>query len=248
MLTYDDLDHFDERTMAGLFGLADAEAKANALKRRERILACLRFCRDIPEEELGEAGLLTARRLIKRALRTGLRDCPQRAESLESLLAGALLALGDPPLPAYEAAEVAALRHAVEREIEAAARARVDTDTDAPFLLEILRRGDFAIGPASDLASLDEAIGKFGGNAEVDLELILDGDDHPAGVHVRLGVACGFWRWSAPNGCSLAFADGNSLALPAYDALIPVLLAGLSVQSGRAITLWAKAVKGQRLN
>lgn len=245
MLTYDDLDHFDERTLARLFGAADAKAPADILKRRKRIVACLRFCRDIREDELGEAGLLTARRLLKRALRTRQRERRGQAEGIEHLLADALRALGEPGGMAYEAAEVAALRHAVEREIQTAAQALVGADTGVRFLIEILARGDFAIGSNSDVAALDDAIGRFNGSAAVEIDLILDGDDRPASVRVGFTIACGFWRWSAPQGCSLAFADGGSAVLPANDALVTVLLAGLSVQSGRAVTLWSR---GLRLN
>lgn len=248
MLTYDDLDHFDERTMAGLFALPGAEEQANALKRRERILACLRFCRDVAFEELPEAGLQTARRLLKRALRSQQRSRRSQPEIIEDFLAGALQALGETAGPSAEAAEVAALRHSVEREIEAAALARLHGDTRLPLLLETLAQGDFEIGAGSNLEALDEAIGKFSGQAEVDIELILDGDGYPASARFHLAIACGLWRWSALDGCTIAFDDDAPLSLPANDALVPVLLAGLSVQGGRAVTFWAKAVHPQAVS
>lgn len=244
MLTYDDLDHFDERTMAGLFASPDKEAEADTRKRRERILACLRFCRDAVAEDLSEGGLMIARRLLRRALRSQQRDHRAHTELVQDLLEDALAALGEHVRPAYEAAEVAALRHTVEREIEAAARARGAGETVVPALFELLARGDFYISPASDLARLDEAIGKFNGSAQVEIEFALDAD-LPAKARIRLAIACGLWRWSALPGATVAFDDGEEQPLPAGDALVPVLLAGLSLQSGRAITLWASAMQTQ---
>lgn len=249
MLTYDDLDHFDERTMSGLFGLPNPDDQANVHKRRERILACLRFCRDVTVEDLPEGGLHTARRLLRRALRSQQRDPRMRSEVIEEFLGDALQALGDASQPDAEPAEAAALRYSVEREIEANALLRAGNESVAPQVLETLARGDFRIGTGSRLAALDDALGKFNGSAVVELELVLDGG--PACARARLAVACGLWRWAAQEGCSLALDGDETLPLPAGDALASVLLAGLAVQSGRAITLWARAVQaspGMRLN
>lgn len=251
MLTYDDLDHFDEQTMAGLFALHDGEEQANVLKRRERILACLRFCRDIAFEELPEAGVQTARRLLKRALRSQQRNRRMQPEAIEDFLENALRALGEPRSRDTEAAEVAALRHSVEREIESAAQARLHGETRLPLLLEALARGDFELSTGSRLGPLDEAIGKLNGRAEIELELILDSGGCPTVARFHMAVACGLWRWSAQEGCSVAVDGEEALALPAGDVLVPALLAGVSAQGGRAIAIWAQAVHARpagRLN
>jgi hypothetical protein len=247
MLTYDDLDHFDEKTMAGLFALQSAEEQSNAIKRRERILACLRFCRDVGFEELPEAGVHTARRLLKRALRNQQRSRRMQPELIEDFLQGALRALGEPCGRTEEAAEVAALRHSVEREIETAAVGRLHGATRAPILLDVLACGDFEISAESDLASLDEIVGKFNGRAEIDLELVLDGNGSPDTARVHLVVACSLWHWSVLDGCSVTFDEAEPLSLHAGDELIPVLLAGVSAQGGRALAMWAQAVHAQQL-
>lgn len=245
MLTYDDLDHFDEQTMAGLFALPGAEEQGNALKRRERILACLRFCRDVAFEDLPDAGVLTARRLLKRALRNQQRSRRAQPEVVEDFLLAALRALGEPCGRHEEAAEVAALRHSVEREIESAAQAHLRGDSRLPLLLEMLARGDFEIGTDSNLAPLDEALGRFNGLAVIDLVLLLDGAGAPATARIHLPMACGLWRWTVREGCTVALDENMPLALPADDALIPALLAGMSLQGGRAITIWAQAVQAR---
>lgn len=242
MLTYDDLDHFDEQTMARLFASHDAQEEAQVLKRRERILACLRFCRDVGFEELPEAGLQTARRLLKRALRCQQRSRRSQPEVIGDFLEGALRALGESGCRQEEAAEVAALRHLLEREIEAAALAHQHGDTRLPLLLEALALGQFEIGAESELGALDEALSKFNGRAEIDLEIILDGDSCPSTARAHLVITCGLWRWSALDGCSVAFDDGDPLPLLVSDALLPVLLAGVATQGGRAATIWAKAM------
>jgi hypothetical protein len=253
MLTYDDLDHFDEPTLAGLFAQAGDEGPGNAQKRRERILACLRFCRNVAFDDLPEAGVQTARRLLKRALRNQQRSRRSQPEVIGDFLEAALRALGEPCGRHEEAAEVAALRHSVEREIESAARARLHGDTRLPLLLETLARGDFEIGTDSNLAPLDEALGRFNRLAAVDLVLVLvlDGEAAPAMARIHLPIACGLWRWTVREGCSVAFDADTPLPLPADDALVPAVLAGLSLQGGRAIAIWAEAVQARprgRLN
>lgn len=245
MLTYDDLDHFDEQTLTGLFALAGDDEQGNALKRRERVLACLRFCRDVAFEDLPEAGVQTARRLLKRALRNQQRSRRSQPEVVEDFLLAALRALGEPCGRHEEAAEVAALRHSVEREIEAAAQARRHGGSRLPLLLETLARGDFEIGTDSNLAPLDEALGRFNGLAAIDLVLVLDGEGVPATARIHLPIACGLWRWTVREGCAVAFDEEMPQPLPADDALIPAVLAGVSLQGGRAITIWAQAVQAR---
>lgn len=245
MLTYDDLDHFDEQALAGLFGLAGDDGQGNALKRRERLLACLRFCRDVAFEDLPEAGVQTARRLLKRALRNQQRSRRAQPEVVEDFLLAALRALGEPCGRHEEAAEVAALRHSVEREIEAAAQARRQGGSRLPLLLETLARGDFEIGTDSNLAPLDEALGRFNGLAAIDLALVLDGEGVPATARIHLPIACGLWRWTVREGCTVAFDEDTPQPLPADDAIIPAVLAGVSLQGGRAITIWAQAVQAR---
>lgn len=245
MLTYDDLDHFDERTMAGLFDPAvSVREQAQTQRRRERILACLHFCRDIPSGQLPADGMLTARKLLRRALRRHRREHGPAAEEMADFLESALAALGEPGGEAQEPIEVAALRHAVEREMEAAARTRSSTGTAVPALLEALARGDFEIGAGSDVASLQEAARKFNGSAEIEIQLRLDGGEFDSGslARFRLSIACGLWRWSAQPGCCVALDGQEPISLAVDDELLPVMLAGLSVQGGRAITLWSAAV------
>lgn len=245
MLTYDDLDHFDEQAIAGLFAMHSAEEQSNTLKRRERMLACLRFCRNVAFEELPDAGVQTARRLLKRALRSQQRSRRVQPEVIEDFLQGALRALGEPFGRMEEAAEVAALRHSVEREIESAAMAHLHGDTRVPILVDALACGDFEISADSNLASLDEIVGKFNGRADIDLEFILDGDSYPGTARVHLSIASSLWRWTVLDGSNIALDDGKPLALPAADALIPIVLAGVSAQGGRALSIWAQAVHAQ---
>lgn len=246
MLTYDDLDHFDERTMAGLFDPAVAvQERAEAQRRRERILACLRFCRDIPSGQLSADGMQTARRLLRRALRRQHREPRPAPDGMADFLAGALAALGDAMERPEESIETAALRHAVEREMEIAAQARASAGTVVPDVLEALARGDFEISADSDVAALEEASRRFNASAGVDIRLHLDGGGFPAGAEtsIRLTIACGLWRWTAQPGCSIALGGGDPVALAQDDELLPVMLAGLAVQGGRAISLWAGAVR-----
>lgn len=246
MLTYDDLDHFDEKTMAVLFSRYGAQEQADVQKRRERILACLRFCRDVDFDELPEGGVQKARRLLKRALRSQQRNRRPQVDVIGDFLEAALRALGEPCCREEEAAEVAALRHSVEREIESAAQARLHAESRLPLLLETLACGDFELGKGSNLARLEDIIGKFNGQAEIDLEFVLDSDGYPSVAHIHLPLACGLWRWSVLDGCSVAFDEDEPLQLPSGDALIPVLLAGVSAQGGRALAIWSQAVHGQR--
>lgn len=250
MLTFDDLDHFDDRAVANLYAVLGADAE-DARQRRERLLACLRFCRDVAYETLPESGVLAARRLLKRALRSQQRNQHASPEAIEDFLAGALRALGSSGWRDEEGAEVAALRHLVEREIEAAACHRLHDVTRLPALLQSLARGDFEIGPDSDLAALEDLVGKFGGRAEIGLELILDGSGGPDHAVVRLGIACGLWRWSAPQGGRITLDGGAPVTLAADDALVPVILAGVSAQGGRALSIWSQATHAKptgRLN
>lgn len=243
MLTYDDLDHFDSRTMAGLFDPAVAlQEQAGTAMRRERILASLHFCRDVSTASLAAGGLEKGRRLLRRALRSQQRDrCPPPAERL-AWLEGALLALGENPRRNEESPEIAALRHAVEREIESAARTRFGMRSAFPALLAALAQGDFEIGPASRVADLEEAGRRFGAVADIEVELLLD-ECEAAAARIRLAVACGLWRWSLQEGGWVEFAGGEALPLAADDELPAVLLSGISVQGGRLLAQWAAAVQ-----
>lgn len=249
MLTYDDLDHFfDERVMAGLLDPALApQESASARVRRERILACLHFCRGIPSEQLAADGMHTARRLLRRALRSHQRE--RRAVGAEALdfVMEALEVLGESQERQDESAAAAAVRHAVEREIEAAAQARSPAGSAVPRLLAALARGDFEMGTDTQVAALEEASRKFNGSAEVEFHFRLDGDSPDASGHaqVRLAIACSLWRWSALPGATVVIDGQAPVPLASDDELLPVMVAGLSAQNGRLITQWAAAVHGE---
>lgn len=243
MLTYDDLDHFDDRSIAGLFADAALTESADARMRRERMLACLRFCRDVPSAELRDNGLGAARRLLRRAWRSQQRDRRLPPEVLAGTVENALHGLGELTRRPGESAEAASWRHAVEGAIEAAARDGAQAGTALPRLRDALARGEFELGADARLAPLEAALSKFGGasGVEIGIELTLDADGLPGRAYLDLVLACGLWRWSALAGCRIAFDGQETEALAADDGVVAILLAGLAVQNGRAITGWAKA-------
>lgn len=145
----------------------------------------------------------------------------------------------------FEAAEATALRYAVEREIEAVAQHLAALRSRLPLLLERLAGGRFEIGPASRLAALEQTLREFGGRAAVDVELRFAAAV-PARAMVGLDIERSAWCWSAPAGCRVLLPGGELFRLPADDALVAALLAGLAFQGGWALAFWARSLSARK--
>lgn len=242
MLTLDDLDHFNEQRVAHLFA-PPSQRDADSAARRARILACLKACHHIPDQELVEGGLHTARRALKSVQRSQQRRRRVEADELEATLHGAQVALGEPVERPGEPADAAAERYAVEAEIQAAAIKLGDMDSDDAELMDALAGGEFEICPSSNLAALSETAGKFGSAASitVDIDLTVDRKTPAQLVRVHLVVETGFWRWTAQDGCCMSRNGDPAVFLPPGDGVVHALLCGLALRGGRAIADWAKA-------
>ena len=243
MLTLDDLDHFDDRSIASLFADASLQDDGNAARRRERMLACLRFCRDMPTPELADGGLGRAReglRGLVRGLRRGRR---LQTEDLAMLLEDALECLGEESRRPGQPAETVLLRHALEGAIEAAAQSACGTPTQHPMLLDALARGQFELSSASRLASLEDGGGRFGSPADVDVELLLDGRTLPARVCLSLEIASRLWRWQATDAGAIAFNEGPAELVPGDDGVVRAVVTGLALQNGRTVVSWSRALR-----
>lgn len=242
MLTLDDLEHFNDRSLARLFAPGSQKADANALARLARIVACLKFCRDVPDEELTEGGLLVARRALKSVLRSQQRKRRLDPGELMEVLVGALVALGERTEHDSEPAGAAHERHAVEAEIEAVAGKLADTETCDMGLMNSLTRGEFEILPTSNLATLTEGSGKFAGAVRIDVDLAVDSDAAAHMVRVHLVVERGIWRWVAQEGCCMSRNGEPAVFLPPDDGVVQAILSGLALRSGRSIVAWAEAI------
>lgn len=243
MLTLDDLDHFSEPTMASLFAAPAQQLDVNAAMRRERILACLGFCRDVPNDELAERALQAARRqlrtILRNARRNGALDPFELSQAIEAVLHG----LGEAITCPDEPSGAATLRHAVEAEIQLAARNYAPADTSFPQLLDILVQGEFEIGASSNIVPLGEAIRAFNATGEIDIHLATDADTVQTPVRVHLALRCGVWRWSAEEGCSIISGDQLPISVAPNDALVQTIMAGLALRGGRTICAWADAIE-----
>lgn len=245
MLTLDDLDHFNhfnDRSMALLSAPTPQRADAETLARLARIVACLNFCRDIPNEELVEGGLHAARRTLKSVLRSEQRKRRLPPDELMGAFEGALLVLGEQVERHAEPADAAAERHAVEAEIQAAANKSAGEATLDPQLADSLARGEFEILPSSNFAPLTETIGKFAAPATIDVDLAVDGAGPVQVVRIHLVVESGFWRWAARDGCCMSRNGDPAQFIAPDDGVVQALLAGLALRNGRAILAWAEAV------
>ncbi|MFZ2855784.1 MAG: hypothetical protein WAZ34_16925 [Rhodocyclaceae bacterium] len=243
MLTLDDLDHFNEQRMAHLF-TPPSQRDMDSAARRSRILACLKACHNIPDQELIEGGLHTARRALKSVLRSQQRRRRIEVDELEATLDDARIALGEPFERPGEPADAAAERYAVEAEIQAAAVKLSDMETCDAELLDTLADGEFELWPSSDLAALSQASGKFGNAAKitVDLDLAVDSKTPAQLVRVHLVIETGFWRWVAQEGCCMSRNGAPAVFLPPGDGVVHALLGGLALRGGRTIADWAEAV------
>lgn len=244
MLTLDDLDHFNEQRMAHLFA-PPSQRDADSAARRARILACLKACHNIPDRELIEGGLHTARRALKSVLRSQQRRHRVEADELEATLHGARRALGEPAERPGEPADAAAERYAVEAEIQAAAVKSSDSDMDScdAELMDALADGEFELCPSSNLAALSESAGKFGSAAKitVDVDLAVDSQAPAQLVRVHLVIETGFWRWVAQDGCCMSRNGDPAVFLPPGDGVVHALLCGLALRGGRTVAAWAEA-------
>lgn len=240
MLTLDDLEHFSDRSMAHLFAPAGGQPDADKLARLARIMACLNACRDMDTEALAEGAQVKARFHLLTALRKQRRSRRADPAALMEAVAAALEALGQ-DLPQEQGPGVAE-RLEVEAEIQAAAGKWTYEDALDPELMGSLARGEFEILPSSNLEALAETAGKFGGSAQVDVDLALDMEGASHLVRVRLLVEAGLWRWSAQEGCCMSRNGAPAFFLPPQDAVVQALLAGLSLRSGRPALAWAEAV------
>ncbi len=242
MLTLDDLDHFSDASLAHLFAPATRQADADALARLTRIVACLNFCRDVADEELGEGGLHAARRALRSVLRCQQRKLRLSPAELMGAVKDSLQALGVEVERRDEASDVSSERHAVEGEIQTAADKLADEDTLDPQLMGALARGEFEILPSSDLLPLAATVGSLGGTVTIDLDVAVDQDEGPAiGVRLHMVVESGFWRWAGKDGCWISRNEAPPLALAADDPVVRAVLAGLGLRNGRAILAWAEA-------
>lgn len=242
MLTLDDLDHFNNSGMAHLFAAGGRRADPDTMVRLARIVACLNFCRDIPDNELVAGGLYAARRTA-RTLRRGRQrnrrfDASELLLTLESMQA----ALGEPAANREECQEAALARYAVEAEIQNAAAKLAGKATGDVPLLAALAEGAFEILPSSNLAPLVQVTGKFSGTAAIEVDLIVDGDSAAATVCVHLAIAAGFWRWTAEDGCCMSRNGDPAVFLAPDDGIVQALLAGLALRSGRIIAGWLEAI------
>lgn len=242
MLTLDDLDHFNEQRLTHLFA-PPSQRDADSAARRARILACLKACQNIPDRELIEGGLHTARRALKSVLRSQQRRRRIEVDELEASLHGARVALGEPAERPGEPADAAAERYAVEAEIQAAAVKLSDMGSRDAELMDTLARGEFELCPSSNLAALSQAAGKFGGAATiaVDVDLAVDGKTPTQLARVHLIVETGFWRWTAQDGCCMSRNGDPAVFLPSGDGVVHALLSGLALRGGRSIAAWAEA-------
>jgi len=242
MLTLDDLDHFNDCSMAPLSARPPQRADAETLTRLARIVACLNFCRDIPNEELVEGGLHAARRTLKSVLRSEQRKRRLHPDELMGAFEGALLVLGEQVGRRTEPAHAASERHAVEAEIQTAAGKLVGEDTLDPQLMDSLARGEFEILPSSTVAPLTETIGKFAAAATIDVDLAVDSAGPAHVVRVHLVVESGLWRWAAQHGCCMSRNGDPAAFMSPDDGVVQALLSGLALRNGRAILAWAEAV------
>ena len=247
MLTLDDLDHFNNPGFAQLFAPSRRDSDAETMARRARILACLDFCRGVSDADLAGGGLHAARRIVKSVLRNQQRKRRSDPAELMDAMESVQLALGERASYDREPPEAAPERHAVEAEIQDAAIKLADVESSDPFLLDSLACGDFEILPGSDLASLAAVIGKFGGMAEIDLDLLVDSDATTQRVRVHLVIETGLWRWSAQGGCWLSRGGAPEAVLKPEDGVIQALMSGLALRSGRTIAAWAEKVFEYRL-
>jgi len=241
MLTLDDLDHFDDRSMVPHPAPPTRPTDAETLTRLARIVACLNFCRDIPNEELVEGGLHAARRVLRSALRSEQRRRRLHQDELMSAFEGALLVLGENSARHGEPVHAAPERHAVEAEIQTAAAKLAGTDTVDPELMDSLARGEFEILPSSDFAALTQTIGRFTAPTSVDVDLAVDAAGSAYLVRVHLIVESGFWRWTALGGCCMSRNGDPAVFMSPDDGVVQALLSGLALRSGRAIVAWAEA-------
>lgn len=240
MLTLDDLEHFSDPSLTRLFSAGQRGKDPDTVARISRILACLNACRDVPNSELREGGMVRARHHLKAALRNQRRSRRPDPEALLEALELALTALGGatsaPDEPQRED------RLEVEAEIQSAAGKWTYEDTLDPELMGSLARGEFEILPSSELTPLEDVAGKYGGSTRVNLDLILDTEGPSDVVRVHLVIEGGLWRWSAQEGCCMSRNGDTVVFLPPEDAVVQALLAGLAVRSGRPALAWAEAV------
>lgn len=246
MLTLDDLDHFNNTGMAHLFASANRRVNTDSTARVARILACLNFCRDIPDTELVVGGMQAARRAIRAAVRRQQRQRRLDPSELLAALASVQAALGDHRSTEDEPPAAGPERHAVEAEIQDSALKLAGHETADGRLLTALITGEFEILPASNLAPLSAVIGKFSGTASIDLELAVDGEGATQMLCLHLVVAAGFWRWSAQEGCCMSRNGAPAVALAPDDAVVQAVLAGLALRSGRTIAGWLEAIRHHR--
>ena len=241
MLTFDDLDHFDDRSMALRSAPSPQPTDAETLRRLARIVACLNFCRDIPDEELVEGGLHAARRVLRSVLRSEQRRRRLPHDELMGAFEGALRVLGEKAARGGEPVDAAPERHAVEAEIQTVAGKLADKDTVDAQLMESLARGEFEILPSSDFATLTPTLGKFAAPCAVDVDLAVDGAGPAHLVRVHLVVESGFWRWTALGGCCMSRNGDPAVSMLPDDGVVQALLSGLALRNGRAIAAWAEA-------
>ena len=241
MLTFDDLDHFSNPSMAHLFAPATRQPDVDTLARLTRIVACLGFCRDAANDELAEGGLIAARRALKSVLRGQQRNRRLHPDELARVLEGLLLALGDRTMRRGESPQAADERYAVEAEIQNAADGLISEETADLELLGALARGEFEMLPSSQLAELAGTLGRFSGAATVDIDLAVDDAGPEQLVRVHLVIESGFWRWTAREGCCMSRNGDAAVLLPPDDGVVRALLAGLALRNGRAVVAWAEA-------
>lgn len=244
MLTLDDLDHFGEARHAPLFPARSADADTDTAARLARILACLNFCREIPDDQLLAGGAGAARAHLRQAARAWRRkriDGDEFARALDAV--GALLGVG--LRHADESEQALALRSALEAAIEQAADDDTKASADAE-LLACLARGDFDLMPSSELDALPST--SFNRAVEVDVDFVAQTPHGSEFVRVHLRLECGLWRWSANPGCCMSRNGAAAVFLDPDDGLVAALIAGLALRNGRPARDWADALAQGQLS
>ena len=241
MLTVDDLDHFSDSKLAHLFETPDRQQDPDQVARLARIVACLKFCSDIPDAQLLAGGANAARTLLRQALRSqrrGQLDRESLAQSLETVLA----VLGTAARHAGESDAALESRTAIESEIQQAAARHDADDSIDPDLLAPLAAGAFELLPTSELDELPEALRGFGRSGVIDLDLAVDVGGATEMLRLHLALECSAWRWQAVGGSCFSRNGQPAVFLEPDDALATSVLAGLALRNGRHVVDWYEAL------
>jgi len=241
MLTFDDLDHFSDSKLTHLFEAPNGAQDPDNVARLARILACLKFCGDIPDAQLVPGGASAARTLLRQSLRRQRRGQLERealAETLETVLA----LMGTASRHAGESDDALEARNAVEAEIQQSAARHDLQDSVDPQLLLAIASGAFEILPTSELEELPEALRGFGRTGTIDLDLAADIDGTTEMVRLHLALECSVWRWQAHGGSCFSRNGRPAVFLEPDDALSTSVLAGLALRNGRHIVDWYESL------